>query len=104
MNQIFQLYRQLNQETSDTSRWELVNRHLWRVAAMYRGGDVELASFPGSFAGQRLWNYRQPDPSESQEFVMSEETSPYTGCAKLARRFEAVVRRSIIQQYHGAHQ
>lgn len=96
MNRIFQLYRRLNQETSGTPRWELVNRHLWRVGAMYRGGDVELAEFPGSFAGQRLWSYRPPAPADSQEFVESQEDSPYTGRAKLARRFAAMSRQNKI--------
>lgn len=96
MKRIYQLYYQLNKETAwtDRARWELVNRHLWRVAAMYRGGDVELAEFPGSFAGQKLWNYRQPAADASQEFVESQETSPFTGLAKLTRRFHAAQQRS----------
>jgi hypothetical protein len=49
-----------NMLTSSTPSWEAYNRHMWRVEALYFGGDVEMGEFPGGIPGQRLWNYRQP--------------------------------------------
>jgi hypothetical protein len=40
--------------------WPPVNRHLWRIAALYAGGDCFLASWPGAEPHQPLWRYRQP--------------------------------------------
>ena len=39
----------------DKTNWDQVNRHLWRIKAMYQGGDCYLASFPGSLPHQQLW-------------------------------------------------
>lgn len=38
-----------------TSTNDLINLHMWRVKAMYFGGDCEFAGFPGYNAGERLW-------------------------------------------------
>lgn len=40
------------------SRWHMVNRHLWRIQALYHGGDCFLAGWPGAFPHQRLWAAR----------------------------------------------
>jgi len=40
--------------------WRMVNRHLWRLRAMYEGGDCFLAHFPGALPHQPLWRYQQP--------------------------------------------
>lgn len=37
------------------TNWEQVNRHLWRIKAMYSGGDVFLAGFPNALPHQRLF-------------------------------------------------
>lgn len=42
------------------TNWEQVNAHLWRIKALYFGGDCELAGWPGATPGQRLSDYRQP--------------------------------------------
>jgi hypothetical protein len=41
-------------DTHDTL-WPVVNRHLWRISAMYRGGDCYIAGWPGAVPHQRLW-------------------------------------------------
>lgn len=42
------------------SHWPPVNRHLWRIQALYCGGDCFLAGWPGAAPHQALWRYRQP--------------------------------------------
>lgn len=39
----------------ERARWPAVNHHLWRVAALYAGGDCFLAGFPGAVPHQRLF-------------------------------------------------
>ena len=39
----------------EKTNWGQVNRHLWRIQAMYHGGDCCLASFPGAIPHQKLW-------------------------------------------------
>ena len=38
--------------------WGQVNRHLWRIQALYFGGDCFLASWPGASPHQRLYPNR----------------------------------------------
>lgn len=40
------------------TNWEQVNLHLWRIKAMYQGGDCELAGWPNALPHQRLHQYR----------------------------------------------
>lgn len=89
MNESMKRWEAANTATSFTERWEQFNRHMWRCKAMYFGGDVEFGQFPGSLAGQRLHNYRQPPPTESQEFESVCDDS-FTGLGRLRRRFEAL--------------
>jgi hypothetical protein len=35
--------------------WAQVNRHIWRIQAMYNGGDCFLSGFPNALPLQRLW-------------------------------------------------
>ena len=44
----------------DKTNWGQVNRHLWRISALYQGGDCFLASFPGAIPHEKIWRYRQP--------------------------------------------
>jgi len=37
------------------TNWGQVNRHLWRIQAMYHGGDCFLAGWPGAFPHQALY-------------------------------------------------
>jgi hypothetical protein len=37
------------------TNWEQVNRHLWRIRALYQGGDCFLAGWPGALPNQKLW-------------------------------------------------
>jgi hypothetical protein len=37
------------------TNWGQVNRHIWRMAALYDGGDCFLADWPGAVPNQRLW-------------------------------------------------
>lgn len=39
-------------------RWRQVNRHLWRIRALYHGGDCFLAGWPGAVPHQRLYPSR----------------------------------------------
>lgn len=43
------------------TRWPMINRHLWRIRAMYQGGDCFLAGWPGAAPHQRLWSARTFD-------------------------------------------
>ena len=44
----------------DKTDWGQVNRHIWRIHAMYEGGDCFLAGFPEAKPHDRIWQYRQP--------------------------------------------
>jgi hypothetical protein len=39
------------------TNWGQVNRHLWRIHAMYEGGCCFLAGFPNATPHQRIWEY-----------------------------------------------
>jgi hypothetical protein len=47
-------------EDTKETRWPMVNRHLWRISAMYFGGDCFLAGWPGASPHQKIWQYKQP--------------------------------------------
>jgi len=51
--------------------WSQVNRHLWRIQALYFGGDCFLARWPGASPHQRLSGYRQP---KAREWEASDQT------------------------------
>lgn len=61
LKHILRAYKDLNKITAfsknpDTEALhEIVNLQLWRVQAMYFGGDCEFAAFTGYLPGQRLW-------------------------------------------------
>jgi hypothetical protein len=40
------------------TNWEQVNRHLWRIKALYHGGDCFLAGWEGAIPNQRLYPSR----------------------------------------------
>jgi hypothetical protein len=40
------------------TNWGQVNAHLWRIRAMYEGGDVLLAGWPNAQPHQRLFPSR----------------------------------------------
>ena len=42
------------------TNWAQVNRHIWRIYAMYECGDCFLAGFPGAVPHQKLYEYRMP--------------------------------------------
>lgn len=41
-------------------KWAMVNRHIWRIGAMYRGEDCFLAGFSGTRPHDRLWSLGRP--------------------------------------------
>jgi hypothetical protein len=43
---------------SQEKRWGRINRHLWRIWALYQGGDCFLAGFNGATPHQRLWPFQ----------------------------------------------
>lgn len=47
---------------SDTkeTHWPHVNRHLWRIRALYFGGCCFLAHWPGAQPHEPIWKYRPP--------------------------------------------
>ena len=49
--------RRAEQKPTGTN-WEQVNKHLWRIRAMYEGGDCFLANWPGATPNQKLWPTR----------------------------------------------
>ena len=43
-------------EESQKKLWPMVNRHLWRIQAMYHGGDCFLAGWNNAVPHQRLYS------------------------------------------------